>query len=323
VSAPSPQNPDAPPLPLISVVICTYNRAVDTKRAARSLLDQRGVDVPWELIVVDNNSTDATADVVRSLAAADPRVRYCREEQQGLSHARNRGWREARGRYVGYLDDDAIARAGWLAAAERIIAAHSPAMFGGPYYPFYTTPRPPWFKDEYGSRELAAQDGPLPPDETLSGGNMFARRDLLESLGGYSSGFGMTGNRIAYGEETHLQQRLRAQKPDALIYYDRRLAIDHLVRADKMLLSWRWRQAIAQGRDIQRMAHLREGGLPGRGLSLFLLARAFAKLLYHGVCRLLLRDRKRYPFVRQYLYEKVFFRVKEIAQCWTQLRRSF
>ena len=85
---------------MISVIVCSYNRSDSLRQTLASLAGQsRPAGHSWELIVVDNNSTDDTAELVKTFAAASGLdVRYVLEESQGLSHARNAGIRAARGR---------------------------------------------------------------------------------------------------------------------------------------------------------------------------------------------------------------------------------
>ena len=87
---------------MFSVVICTYNRADRVAGAVTSVLDQTYDD--YELIVVNDGSTDDTAEVLAGFAG--PKVRVIDQANAGLSAARNTGIREARGRFVGFLDDD-------------------------------------------------------------------------------------------------------------------------------------------------------------------------------------------------------------------------
>jgi glycosyltransferase involved in cell wall biosynthesis len=95
---------------ILSVVICTYNRAELLERALNSLLNSpREASESWELLVIDNNSTDMTKEVVSSYEA-----RYILEPNQGIAYARNRGYMEAKGTYVAYIDDDAYVDSGWL-----------------------------------------------------------------------------------------------------------------------------------------------------------------------------------------------------------------
>src|SRR5688500_5293442 len=98
------------PPPFFSVIICTYNRAAVLPRAIQSVLDQTFTD--FELVVVDDGSTDATEVVVR--AVADHRVRYVRRDNGGLSAARNSGVANATGRFVIFLDDDDQGLPDWL-----------------------------------------------------------------------------------------------------------------------------------------------------------------------------------------------------------------
>lgn len=94
---------NSPQMPMVSVVITTYNRANMVRRAIQSVLSQTYKD--FELIVVDDCSNDNTEEVVE--AFHDPRLRYIRHDQnRGLSAARNTGIKELRGKYVAFLDDD-------------------------------------------------------------------------------------------------------------------------------------------------------------------------------------------------------------------------
>jgi glycosyltransferase involved in cell wall biosynthesis len=92
--------------PLVSVIIPTYNRARLILDSIASLQAQTCPD--WECIIVDDGSTDDTAAVIRNIAADDVRMRYVRQENRGLSAARNRGLEQVRGRYIQFLDSDDV-----------------------------------------------------------------------------------------------------------------------------------------------------------------------------------------------------------------------
>jgi len=136
----------------------------------------------------------------------------------------------------------------WLEIAKQIIDQHSPAIFGGPYYAFYNSPKPKWFKDSYSSHTLGDQAHPLEFNEFVSGGNIFFRKSLLQEIGGFDPKLGMIGNKIAYGEETALQIYIRESMPYELIYYDPELYVYHLVRTEKMSLKWSFCQHFSHGR---------------------------------------------------------------------------
>ena len=135
--------------PAISVVICTYNRAELLANGLQSLCEQTLTMSHYEVIVVDNNSNDNTRAVTENFCQQYPNIRYFFETQQGLSHARNRGWREAKADYVAYIDDECKVPSQWLTIAKQIIDRLSPAVFGGPYYGYHNTLPPRWWKESY------------------------------------------------------------------------------------------------------------------------------------------------------------------------------
>lgn len=130
----------------VSVVVCTRNRAGPLTNLLGTMAAMRvPPDLAWELLVVDNGSTDETPSVVQSFADRLP-VRYTREEMPGLSNARNHGVAEARGRHLCWTDDDAEVHPDWLAAYAAAFKAHpEAAVFGGRVTPRLDPPTPPWF----------------------------------------------------------------------------------------------------------------------------------------------------------------------------------
>src|SRR5215468_10996481 len=100
----------------ISVVVCTYNRAhllVDTVQALS--VQDIPPNLNWEMVLVDNNSNDKTAELISELSVKFPApLRYIFESQQGQSFARNRGIAEARGEIIAFTDDDVIPEKNWI-----------------------------------------------------------------------------------------------------------------------------------------------------------------------------------------------------------------
>src|SRR3954466_14429632 len=99
--------------PDLSIVLCTYNRAALLERALIALRDSSGAPRA-ELIVVDNNSSDATPGVVGSFAAGPLAGRYAGEPRQGLSYARNTGILRASAPLLAFTDDDVEAGPDWI-----------------------------------------------------------------------------------------------------------------------------------------------------------------------------------------------------------------
>src|SRR5437763_8482181 len=99
---------------LVTIAICTYNRAESLRRTLASLADMRAPDgISWELIIINNNATDDTDTVIDSFVDRLP-IRREFEIRQGQSHARNRAIDVANGDYVIWTDDDVIVDVGWL-----------------------------------------------------------------------------------------------------------------------------------------------------------------------------------------------------------------
>ncbi len=134
---------------LISVVTYTYNRADILKILLESISSQTLNPEMFELIVVDNHSTDQTRELVNSYCDRYSNIHYYYEERLGTSSARNRGWQEAKGEYIAFIDDDGNAPLGWLENAASIIRKLKPEVFGGPVQQHVSSRKPKWFKDEY------------------------------------------------------------------------------------------------------------------------------------------------------------------------------
>jgi glucosyl-dolichyl phosphate glucuronosyltransferase len=304
--------------PLISVVICTYNR-VDTFVGALKTICNQTLDASfYEVIVVDNNSSDNTAHVAKDFCEQFSTVRYCLESKQGLSHARNRGWREAKGEYVAYIDDDCKVPEHWLIVAKDIIERFSPGVFGGPAYAFYNRPKPRWFKDSYGSHEPFKEARILKNEECIKifGMNMCFCRALLETIGGFDIRLGMCGEKIAYCEETALILHISNTMTDELIYYDPRLYVYHLVREKKMTVRWFVRTWFARGQYSNYCSDL-----PQSNRRLQLVKRTVHQLriiAVHLARATFRRNRMRYPYSQNYLYECTYRHLFKLGKLYGQ-----
>jgi hypothetical protein len=227
---------------------------------------------------------------------------------------------EALGIYVAYVDDDCRVPPEWLTVAAEIMALHSPHIFGGPYFPFYIKTRPSWFKDEYGSNFQGDEPRILRSDEYLSGGNLFIQRQLLEKLDGFKPELGMSGRKVAYGEETIFIRQARSTVPEVKVYYEPRLYVYHLVQAEKMRLSKVFFRRFAEGRysylafnDGAHQFTIKHAlGLVGLPLL----------LVIEAVLGMLLRDRKKYPYYQNYLFEHVFYRVIMLGRLYERLKET-
>src|SRR5919112_1316312 len=115
-----------------TVAICTRNRAHLLPRTITAVLDQDYPREAYEVLVVDNGSTDDTSRVAASFAANSPvEFRFVVQKSVGISAARNRAAREARNDYVAFVDDDAIPARNWLSALHDVIEEHGALVVGG------------------------------------------------------------------------------------------------------------------------------------------------------------------------------------------------
>ena len=245
----------APPQPVFSVVLSTYNRGALLVDAVRSLLALNPASPPHELIVVDNNSTDHTREVVHSLIPeSGGRLRYVFEGKQGLSHARNAGVEASRGRIVAFTDDDVRASPGWLIALDCAFDAHPDAAYaGGRVLPMWPSPPPAWLTDWFWSPLALSDYGPegryidaSQPDAyvTIVGANLAVRREVFDTLGGFDPRYQHEPGAVTACEDHEFEMRLVNAglrgwyEPSAVIHaeiqpkrltreYHRKWAFDH------------------------------------------------------------------------------------------------
>ena len=236
----------------ISVIICTYNRASLLKHCLTSLTKQTAPESDFEVLVVDNNSTDNTAQISHEFVQENTNFRHIIEHTQGLSYARNRGYKEVKSEWVLYLDDDAKATENLISQAIWVIENSDYKFFGGLFIPWYHYGKPYWYKEKYGSNRMKYKTlTNLKNGEYVSGGIMVCKKELLESFNGFAVNLGMIGNKVGYGEETDLQIRIR--KKGIAIGYDPDLVIAHLVAKYKLDVAWFFKSYFNLGRDQLEM----------------------------------------------------------------------
>ncbi len=239
--------------PELSVVICTFNRRTLVERAVRSLMEQTVSPTRFEVILVDNNSSDHTFEWASSFTETFPQLRVLRETQQGLSFARNRGALEARAPIVAFLDDDAVATPIWVEALLKAFSsAPDTVAVTGRIELEWSRPRPSWLPDQatgwLGYFALSSDRRDLhPKKENLRGGNMAIDRAAMVEVGLFDTRLGRSKAGLMGNEEVEFQRRLErlgrsmAYAHDAVIY--------HLVHPERLRRRWFLRRAFNQGRS--------------------------------------------------------------------------
>lgn len=184
----------------VSLVVSTRNRGARLQDFFASLTRLESPVEGWELILVDNGSTDATGDAIRRFAAAAPfAVRCVHAATPGLSHARNAGIRHAAGRIVVFTDDDCYPQPDYLRAIVDVFEQHQAGVHGGRVVLHDPADARVGVKD-------ASEAFEIPPGQfvrpgVMHGANMAARREVLEHVGGFDPLLG-AGTRCMAGEDT-------------------------------------------------------------------------------------------------------------------------
>lgn len=232
----------------ISVIICTYNRARLLEENLESLLLQEYPLQKFEVVIIDNASSDDTRTVAMKWNARYPQFRYVYESKQGLSYARNRGIVEARSKIIAYIDDDAIAEPQWLSSlVEAYQTLEVAVAVGGPIKLKWRGERPLWLHDDllhmlgytdYGDQGINVKH--------ISGGNMSFTAETLKRYGGFDVRLGRKGNIQLTAEESDLQWYLR--RDGHPIYYHPRAIVWHQIESDRMRPEYLLRRFRGQGR---------------------------------------------------------------------------
>ncbi|MEM7454412.1 MAG: glycosyltransferase [Planctomycetota bacterium] len=197
----------------IDIAICTFNRAEllqNTLNSIAACVKPSGCDV--RIIVVNNNSTDRTSDVVNSLTGID--VKLVDEPQQGHTFARNKAIVEADGDLLIWTDDDVLVSTDWITGYAAAYRESNDAFWGGPIEPIFDPPAPEWINENmdvlsgcFARRELG--DKPVRFSESLLPyGANFAIRTAIQKLFPFDVGLGRKGSNVTGEDELDLLRRV-------------------------------------------------------------------------------------------------------------------
>lgn len=221
-----------------SIVIATYNRAADLRETLKSLAGLQP-DGPWEVVVVDNNSTDDTRQAIADLAPAFPvELRYVFEREQGRSPALNAGIRAAAGEIIATTDDDVRVPVDWLTVAAAGLARLGCDYVGGRVSPIWGAERPDWLPN-HGGRHWAViallDYGPEPFDfgaRVPLGVNMAFMRRAFERAGVFDPNTGRRAGTLL-GQEVR-EWCIRARQAGVRGCYLPELTLEHIIPASRL-----------------------------------------------------------------------------------------
>jgi len=244
-------------VPGVSVVVATLDRCNYLRSCLAALAAQTAGFESFEVIVVDNGSTDATPEVVRDFCGQGRNVSCVREERPGLSAARNTGVRKSRAEIVAFTDDDAVPDPQWV---ERIAARYEMlgdevAVLGGEVRPIWEAPRPDWLTNEL-LRPLSAgllwspTARLLRNEEWLVEVNIAYRKSRLLEFGGFAEELGRVGDTLLSSEGCVNMLMARA---GLHAYYDPNILVGHHIHASRLTRGWFRRRYFWQGVSMKRV----------------------------------------------------------------------
>ena len=279
--------------PSVSVVVCAYTLERWNEIVASVLSAARQEPAPGELLLVVDHNPALVERAERELVAQVPTLRVlASERKKGLSGARNTALTAARGRVVVFLDDDAAAQDGWLAALLWGYQDPVVVAVGGSATPVWPDgcDRPVTLPAAKGSGRGAldwvvgctydGQPEVTGPVRNLMGCNMSVLRDVAIGVGGFSEDLGRVGKTPLGAEETELCIRITEADPSAVIVFEPAARVRHHVSPDRMTWSYLLRRSYAEGLSKATVAATvgQDAALSTeRGYVVHILPRAFAR----------------------------------------------
>jgi glucosyl-dolichyl phosphate glucuronosyltransferase len=242
----------------MTIIIGTLNRRQLLQSSLVSLLRQRCPADRFEILVVDNGSTDGTQDMVRRMAAAASNMRLVEEPARGLSRARNRGIAEARGELIAFFDDDAVAEPDWVEVLLRVFEVEPETdAAGGRIEVLWPDTRPIWMprsiEGYYGRCDYGAERKRLAYPQYPYGSNMVIRRERLLAIGGFNTELGPTGGNLMAGGEQDLFFRL--YETNVTVVYEPAALVHHWAPPERVTRQWTRRRAFRHGISNATMAY--------------------------------------------------------------------
>lgn len=267
----------------MTFAICTRNRVEYLRGCVGALRESCAqLKCTWEILVVDNASTDRTADWLRSLPP-EHGVRFFVEPRPGVANARNAAIRQCRGEILAFLDDDILPPECYAVALWRDFRAKSCDVMGGAILPRWEARRPRWLTEDLHTvlglltSQQTVEDG-LP--RVFTGNAAFLRKRLLDfGPEPFDPRLGRVGKSLLGNEESFLITQLWQQ--GATIAFSQDAAVLHRVPADRLTLRHFIRYKYCAGVSGAREAYIQSGRLQ---LPRWVWGDLFRRLAGMGLC---------------------------------------
>ena len=247
---------------MLSVLIATRNRARILRDVLETLCHLQHPSSGWELIVVDNGSSDDTAQVIASFANRLP-LRPAHERELGKNRALNSGLELVNGDLVVFTDDDTFPCMGWLVQLRKAADTQPTySMFGGPIVARWEAPPPHWVRwiepgPVYTLTDPSLEEGPINPWR-IFGPNMAIRASVFQSGPRFDPSIGPCGSNYPMGGETELVTRLGRLGHKA--WHVKGAAVEHYIQKAQLKQTWVMHRALRFGRGQYRLRKKEEIG---------------------------------------------------------------
>jgi GT2 family glycosyltransferase len=249
--------------PRLSVVVCTHDRPRDLRRCLDALV---ALEDPVEVVVIDSASDPPCRTLVETYRGRLPRLAYAREDEPGLSRARNRGVAEAQAEILAFLDDDAAPRPDWAARLTAPFDSDSAVgCVGGTCVAAFENDvqRPRWLSDRLLQFAGITRFGTQPREARSSsewpfGANIAFRRAALPRAQPFSEALGRTATMLLSGEEWALVEEVRAS--GWKIWLAPEAVVEHTVHVERCTSRYYWRRlwwaGVSRARSTEAAARL-------------------------------------------------------------------
>ena len=250
---------------MLSIVICSYNRASYINGALDSLYESTDYLNEFEVIFVDNNSTDNSLQIANDWRTTHPLGNFIiiSETKQGASFARNTGAKLAIGQWLCFMDDDAVAFPDFVQNILKHIHNYPERVgFGGRIIPKYIPAEPSWMsyyvssmvgQFHYSETYTPFKNGKYPLES-----NMIVRKDVYNQVGGFNEALpGVVGTVRIGGEGKALFYSI--MELGYIIYYDPSIVVHHIVETKKLTPTYLYNVASGMGRG-EKTRTLANGG---------------------------------------------------------------
>ncbi len=263
----------------LSIVVCTYNRDKYIGKTLEHLYQQTLAKTDYEVIIVDNNSSDQTAKICQDFIAAysEAPFRYVVETNQGHSFSRNRGIEESKAELISFIDDDAFVHQSFGSNTIRFFQDNEHVkVIGGKIIPVYEEQEPIWMSPYLlplvSALDMGKSPRPFTGRKFPVGANMAYRQSVFDQYGLFNVALGRKGTGLMGGDEKELIYRLKVN--DALIYYVPDVVVDHIIPEKR--LGKKYIQGLAQGVGLSEKERLSTASFSQK------IKRAFEELIKIG-----------------------------------------